>query len=73
MLTNYLYSIFNVLLVLKNYIDHFLETIFSQEGHKWLKSVHRYNDKQKPAIMAWETVSSPVIFIYYCSTSNNNN
>ena len=28
-----------------------------QEGHKWLKSVHRYNDKPKPAIVAWETVS----------------
>ncbi|XP_076466442.1 EF-hand calcium-binding domain-containing protein 6-like [Babylonia areolata] len=27
-----------------------------KEGHKWLKSVHRYNDKPKPAIMAWETV-----------------
>lgn len=28
-----------------------------QEGHKWLKSVHRVNDKLKPAILAWETVS----------------
>ena len=26
------------------------------EGHKWLTSVHKYNDTQKPAILAWETV-----------------
>lgn len=32
------------------------ETLFPQEGHKWLKSDHRYNDL-KPAILAWETVS----------------
>ena len=29
-----------------------------QEGHKWLKSCHRYNDVQKPLIMAWKTVST---------------
>lgn len=28
----------------------------TKEGHKWLKSVHKYNDKPKPAILAWETV-----------------
>lgn len=28
-----------------------------QEGHKWLNSVHRFNETPKPAIMAWETVS----------------
>ena len=27
------------------------------EGHKWLKSVHKFNDVQKPAVLAWETVS----------------
>lgn len=27
-----------------------------KEGHKWLKSVHRFNETQKPAILAWETV-----------------
>ena len=27
-----------------------------KEGHKWLNSVHRYNNKQKPVILAWETV-----------------
>ncbi|ESO84984.1 hypothetical protein LOTGIDRAFT_236027 [Lottia gigantea] len=26
------------------------------EGHKWLNSVHRFNEKQKPIIMAWGTV-----------------
>ncbi|KAK6168917.1 hypothetical protein SNE40_020073 [Patella caerulea] len=26
------------------------------EGHKWLNSVHRFNEKQKPIIMPWETV-----------------
>uniref|UniRef100_A0A2C9KUP1 EF-hand domain-containing protein n=1 Tax=Biomphalaria glabrata TaxID=6526 RepID=A0A2C9KUP1_BIOGL len=28
----------------------------TKEGHKWLKSVHKYNNKPKPAIMAWEAV-----------------
>ncbi|KAH9508335.1 hypothetical protein Btru_050862 [Bulinus truncatus] len=27
-----------------------------QEGHKWLKSVHKYNNKPKPVIMAWDAV-----------------
>ena len=31
-----------------------------QEGHKWLNSVHRVNEHNKPAIMAWETVSFPL-------------
>ncbi|KAK3098848.1 hypothetical protein FSP39_023679 [Pinctada imbricata] len=26
------------------------------EGHKWLNSVHRFNEKQKPVIMAWEQI-----------------
>nr|XP_022292188.1 EF-hand calcium-binding domain-containing protein 6-like isoform X2 [Crassostrea virginica] len=26
------------------------------EGHKWLNSVHRFNETPKPAIMAWETI-----------------
>ena len=30
--------------------------LHSQEGHKWLKSVHRYNDQAKPAVLAWQTV-----------------
>jgi len=29
-----------------------------QEGHKWLNSCHKVNDLKKPAIMAWETVST---------------
>ncbi|XP_053398276.1 EF-hand calcium-binding domain-containing protein 6-like [Mercenaria mercenaria] len=28
----------------------------SWEGHKWLNSVHRVNEHNKPAILAWETV-----------------
>ena len=27
-----------------------------QAGHKWLKSVHRFNDKPKAINMAWHTV-----------------
>lgn len=26
------------------------------EGHKWLNSVHRVNEHNKPAILAWETI-----------------
>lgn len=41
--------------------QHFLDLFEPREnlrdGHKWLKSVHRYNDKQKPVVMAWDTVS----------------
>ena len=32
----------------------------TKEGHKWLKSVHKYNDKPKPAILAWDTVKKVV-------------
>ncbi|KAH9512262.1 hypothetical protein Btru_041326 [Bulinus truncatus] len=28
----------------------------TKEGHKWLKSVHKYNNKPKPVIMAWDAV-----------------
>ncbi|XP_074648584.1 EF-hand calcium-binding domain-containing protein 6-like [Tubulanus polymorphus] len=28
----------------------------SEAAHKWLNSVHRFNDKQKPVVMAWDTV-----------------
>ena len=35
-----------------------------QEGHKWLQSVHRFNEQQKPAIMAWATVSYNVTMPY---------
>ncbi|XP_041351388.1 EF-hand calcium-binding domain-containing protein 6-like [Gigantopelta aegis] len=37
----------------------FLEVFEEKEtlaGHKWLNSVHRFNDKPKPAILAWKTV-----------------
>lgn len=36
---------------------------FFQEGHKWLKSCHKFNDKQKPAILAWNTVSQDTLTI----------
>ncbi|XP_070189620.1 EF-hand calcium-binding domain-containing protein 6-like [Littorina saxatilis] len=39
-----------------DFLDIFEEKESLKEGHKWLKSVHRFNDKPKPAIMAWETV-----------------
>lgn len=28
----------------------------TEEGHKWLVSEHRYNDKDKPLVLAWEMV-----------------
>ncbi|CAL1541366.1 unnamed protein product [Lymnaea stagnalis] len=28
----------------------------TKDGHKWLKSVHKYNDKPRPAILNWDTV-----------------
>ncbi|KAL8588470.1 hypothetical protein ACOMHN_054049 [Nucella lapillus] len=39
-----------------DFLTLFEEKESLKEGHKWLQSVHRYNDKPKPAIMAWETV-----------------
>ncbi|XP_069133814.1 EF-hand calcium-binding domain-containing protein 6-like isoform X1 [Argopecten irradians] len=34
----------------------FEETESLAQGHKWLNSVHRFNENPKPAIMAWETI-----------------
>ncbi|OWF48504.1 EF-hand calcium-binding domain-containing protein 6 [Mizuhopecten yessoensis] len=38
------------------FLGLFEETESLAEGHKWLNSVHRFNENPKPAIMAWETV-----------------
>lgn len=43
--------------------------LYWQEGHKWLKSVHKYNDKPKPAIVAWETVSYDLYWDFFKNKS----
>ena len=30
----------------------------TNDGHKWLHSEHRYNDEEKPVVLAWDTVSN---------------
>ena len=54
------------LCVINAWIMHVGYLTWFQEGHKWLRSVHRFNDKPKPAIMAWETVSSTAVFSSLC-------
>lgn len=39
-----------------DFLDLFEDKESLKEGHKWLNSCHRFNDKPKPAIMAWETI-----------------
>ena len=34
------------------------------EGHKWLNSSHRFNDVQKPAVLAWQTVQCSVHLVF---------
>ena len=34
------------------------------EGHKWLNSEHKFNEVQKPAILAWETVIGCVMIFF---------
>ncbi|VDI45640.1 Hypothetical predicted protein [Mytilus galloprovincialis] len=38
------------------FLELFEETDDLKEGHKWLKSTHRFNENTKPVVMAWETI-----------------
>lgn len=42
----------------ENVMCNFLPGICLQEGHKWLTSCHKFNEVQKPAVLAWDTVSA---------------
>ncbi|KAK7503096.1 hypothetical protein BaRGS_00005722 [Batillaria attramentaria] len=39
-----------------DFLNLFEEKESLREGHKWLNSCHKVNDKPKPAILAWETI-----------------
>ena len=37
------------------------------EGHKWLNSSHKFNDVQKPAVLAWQTVVCSQLSLRNCN------